>query len=173
VVLEPEADTYVWANSAGTNYGTSTVLAVDTSNTQTYLRFNLLGLPAGARIASVMLQAVANNGWAYGGDGSVHTYLVPDDTWSETGIHWNNKPAISGGELGSWWVRYDVDKYAVQMGINSSPKLVAPVQQALETDGLISLRLSSPGFLTRYYSRDYTNTGVHWPTLLVYYYLPV
>jgi hypothetical protein len=71
-------------------------------------------------------------------------------------------------------VRYDADKQAIQMGINSSPKLVAAlVQQTLETDGLISFRLSSPGFLTRYYSREYTNTTAHWPTLLVYYYLPV
>ncbi len=70
-------------------------------------------------------------------------------------------------------MRYDIDKQAVQVGIQSSPKLVAPVQQALETDGLISLRLSSPGFLTRYYSRENGNTEDHVPTLLVYYYLPL
>ncbi|WNG58815.1 DNRLRE domain-containing protein [Archangium gephyra] len=169
----PTADAHVVPGSPTTNFGTQQSMLVNQGSAETFLRFSLANLPANARIAAVSLVATAHSGYAYGGDGNVYTHLVPNDTWSETGITWNNKPAISGGELGSWFVRYDADKYAIQMGINSSPKLVSPVQQALETDGLISFRLSSPGFLTRYWSREYTNTEAHWPTLLVYYYLPV
>ncbi|RKH57319.1 CBM96 family carbohydrate-binding protein [Corallococcus llansteffanensis] len=172
IILEPEADTYVWSSQSGTNYGTSTSLTVDRSYGEIYLRFNLSGIPAGAHIASVMLQALAYDGYANGGDGSVYAHLVPDDTWSETGMTWANRPAVAGGDLGSWWLWYGTARPApLQVGLNFDPKLTAPVQQALDSDQRISLRLKSPGYKTVYRSREHTVASER-PQLIVNYFEP-
>ncbi|MDY7229395.1 DUF7594 domain-containing protein [Hyalangium rubrum] len=171
-VLSTEADAHVMSASPGTNHGTGATLIVDRGLSETFLRFNLASIPATARIAAVSLVTTSHGGYAYGNDGSVYTHLVPNDTWSETGITWNNKPAISGSNLGAWWLWNGNGKYGIQMGINSNPLLVDPVKQAHQTDGLISFRLNSPGYLTHYYSRESSNTEIHWPTLLVYYFMP-
>ncbi|RKH21780.1 DNRLRE domain-containing protein [Corallococcus sp. CA047B] len=172
VILEPEADTYVWSSLSGTNYGTSTSLFVDRNSGEAYLRFNLSGIPAGAHIASVMLKALAYDGYADGGDGSVYAHLVPDDTWSETGMTWANRPPVSGSDLGSWWLWYGSTRPApLQVGLNFSPKLKAPVQQALDSDQRISLRLKSPGYKTVYRSREHAVASER-PQLIVNYFEP-
>ncbi|RKH68983.1 CBM96 family carbohydrate-binding protein [Corallococcus aberystwythensis] len=172
LILEPEADTYVWSSSPTTNYGTAQNLWVDTSKGETYLRFNLSGLPAGAHIASVMLQALAYSGASAGGDGSVYAHLVPDDTWSETGMTWNNRPAVTGERLGSWWLwNPNSTPKPLQVGVNFDPKLKAPVQQALDSDGLVSFRLMSPGYQTVYRSREH-GVASERPKLIINYFEP-
>ncbi|KFE69653.1 DUF7594 domain-containing protein [Hyalangium minutum] len=173
VDLSPAADAQVLAASPNSNYGTSSILTVDRSEAETFLRFNLSGIPTNAKVASVVLVTTSYDGYAYdGADGNVYTHLVPNDTWSETGITWNTKPAVKGSDLGSWLLWNRNGQYTTQMGINSNPKLVTAVQQELGLDGVISLRLNSPGYRTLYRSREYTNTAVSWPHLLVYYFIP-
>ncbi|MFP2923906.1 DNRLRE domain-containing protein [Pyxidicoccus sp. 3LG] len=172
LILEPEADTYVRAASPTTNYGNHQNLYVDSSKAETYLRFNLSGIPAGAHIASVRLEALAYDGSSAGGDGSVYAHLVPDDTWSETGMTWNNRPAVTGDRLGSWWLWYaNSTPKPLQQGVNFSPKLQAPVQQALDSDGLISFRLMSPGYHTVYRSREHGVANER-PRLIINYFEP-
>ena len=172
IILEPEADTFVRDSSPNGDFGTNPNLNVDARYAETYLRFNLSSIPAGAHIASVRLEALAHYGFAYGGDGSVYAHLVPNDTWSETGITWNNKPAASSDDLGSWQLWNRTGQYTTQVGVNSSLKFVEPVQQALGSDGMISFRLDSPGSRSVYDSREYSNTTARWPRLIVYYSLP-
>ncbi|NOK33946.1 DNRLRE domain-containing protein [Corallococcus exercitus] len=172
LILEPEADTYVRAASPSTNFGTAQNLYVDSAKAETYLRFNLSGIPAGAHIASVMLQALAYDGSSAGGDGSVYAHLVPDDTWSETGMTWSNRPAVTGDRLGSWWLwNPNTTPKPLQVGVNFSPKLKAPVQQALDSDGLVSFRLMSPGYHTVYRSREYSVASER-PKLIINYFEP-
>ncbi|WP_223644204.1 DNRLRE domain-containing protein [Corallococcus sp. EGB] len=172
IILEPEADTYVQAANPNTNFGTAQSLWVDSSKQETYLRFNLGAIPAGSHIASVMLQALSFNGSSAGGDGSVYTQLVPDDTWSETGMTWNNRPAVTGDRLGSWWLwNPNTTPKPLQVGVNFSPKLTPPVQQALDSDGLISFRLMSPGYHTVYRSREH-GVASERPKLIINYFEP-
>ncbi|QRK06269.1 DNRLRE domain-containing protein [Archangium violaceum] len=172
VVLEPEADTYVWSDNAATNFGTAGNLVVDPGKGEAYLRFNLDGIPAGAHIASVRLEALAYDGYAYYGNGSVQTHLVPDDTWSETAMTWNTRPAVAGDILGSWWLWYNnITPKPLQQGVNFDPKLTAPVQQALDSDQRISFRLSSPGYRTLYRSREHAVASER-PRLVVTYFEP-
>ncbi|WP_217603345.1 polysaccharide lyase family 8 super-sandwich domain-containing protein [Chitinophaga sp. GbtcB8] len=93
--LLPVADAYVRDGSyAGTNYGTATSLvvkndAVDYAR-QSYLRFDLRSVTRPVSNAKLRLYGSGNTQtntvqWAL--------YKVNNNTWQETGITWNNKPA--------------------------------------------------------------------------------
>src|SRR5205823_947656 len=101
----PVADAYVRDGaSAALNFGTATDLSTkwDTAvnsgnNRDAYLKFDLSGIataPAGATVRLVpfsvgapTVPGVAN--------------FVTDDTWTETGITWNNRPGF-GGAIATW-----------------------------------------------------------------------
>lgn len=153
LVLEPVADAFVSSPAPDSNYGRNNELLVDPFSEQVYLRFDLGKLPPGVTITSATLTALAYGGWAYGGDGNVYTYLVPDDSWGEDTITWNNKPAVSGTHLGFWWLWYNGDWE--QQGINADPALAQAVQAEAHRDGAISFRLHSPGYFTQYRSREW------------------
>ncbi|RJS27415.1 hypothetical protein DRW03_03355 [Corallococcus sp. H22C18031201] len=168
--LTPVADAQVSSDTPTTNYGTSTTWLVNRQTGMSYLRFDLSGIPTNVHVTAVTLSAQAYDGYAYGGDGNVYTTFVPDDTWSETGITWNNKPATSGNTLGEWFLWYDytpVDK----LGVNSSPLLIPVVQQELAGDKRVSFRLNSTGYKTRYRSREYADATQR-PKLVITYDLP-
>lgn len=96
-ILNPLADTYIRDGSYATaNYGTVTTMAVKKDGTsysrETYLKFDLNGAPdfdnAKLRLnISFAGTSVASTTW--------QVYYVPTDSWTETGINWNNKPASS------------------------------------------------------------------------------
>jgi hypothetical protein len=170
VVLTPVADAYVRSSSPGTNYGTESLLNVDRSIDSTYLRFDLSSIPAGAVVESVTLRAYAESGYAHGGDGNVYTHFVADDAWGETTITHSNRPATEGEHLGFWWLWFDFGT-PPQEGRNDSAALRAAVQREAQGDRRISLRLSSPGYLTRYSSREHA-TASQRPQLIVTYRTP-
>ncbi|HVK23634.1 MAG TPA: DNRLRE domain-containing protein [Actinokineospora sp.] len=98
--FNPVADTYVDSSHTSTNYGTSGQLGVDNSSVKrTFLRFNVTGVTGtvtGAKLR-VHVDSVANAQSPNGG-----TYrLLSNTTWSETGVTYNNQPAIDGATLGS------------------------------------------------------------------------
>ncbi|MDT0193836.1 DNRLRE domain-containing protein [Arthrobacter sp. AB6] len=93
VTLTAAADSYV-TNGTGlldTNFGTSTILGVDNSPAEvTYLKFDLSAY-AGRTLESATLQLrSAGNG----STGSQNVKLVGNDSWSETGITYSNKPPL-------------------------------------------------------------------------------
>lgn len=101
--LFPAADAYVRdGGAANSNFGTALDLAVkldptanSTLNRESYLRFDVSGL---ANVASAQLRLTPLT------IGSVVSQInyefVPTDTWTESGLTWNTKPA-SSGTLGS------------------------------------------------------------------------
>jgi len=97
VTLTATADSYVSSGTAGTNFGTSTTMRVDNSPVEaTYLKFDLSPY-AGRTLASARLQLRS------GGNGSAGTQsvkLVANDTWTEGGITYTNRPAL-GTSIGS------------------------------------------------------------------------
>jgi hypothetical protein len=90
------ADAFVQSTSANTNFGTSSSLKVDADGVFTsYLRFVIP--PTGGSIVSASLRIFPTSSQTPGYD----VYSVSDDSWSETGIKWNNAPAMSGTKAGS------------------------------------------------------------------------
>jgi 2',3'-cyclic-nucleotide 2'-phosphodiesterase (5'-nucleotidase family) len=98
--LAPVADTQVVSGSATTNYGTSTNLYIQSSSTSTYgnerdlLKFDLSSIPAGSTITGATLQL-----WNWKSTGAslpVEVRGATDDSWTETGVNWNNQPAPGG-----------------------------------------------------------------------------
>lgn len=96
------ADAFVRSGGTGstaafatTNYGTDAVLTIKKESAgydrEVFVKFDLNSFAANLDSAIIQLRvnnantAVANTKWGF--------YLVEDNTWTETGINWSNKPA--------------------------------------------------------------------------------
>jgi hypothetical protein len=95
VVVGPMADTFVEnGESAARNFGTATSLEVKTQpgNDNTRIAFFRFSIP---QLAGTVTAATLR---VYGRSDTAPTsdsvYAVMDDAWTETGISWNNKPAL-------------------------------------------------------------------------------
>ena len=113
VTFNPVADAYVIASSAGSNYGTSVSLRVDSSPvTRSYLRFNVSGL-GGAAVQSAILRIYANSANTSG----FSVLALSDNTWTESAINYTNSPAPgstivnSSAFAAASWVQVDVSSY--------------------------------------------------------------
>ena len=161
--LTPVADSYVVSGKATSNYGTGTTLYVQSSSTSTYgnerswLRFDLSSIPSGTTISSATLQL-----YDWGAAGAALPTEVrggSDDTWSETGINWNNQPAF-GTALASQtlaantynlWYNWDVTSFAQSK--LSGNKLVSLVVKPV-TEGAPDA--AAPSY--KFDSKEYTGT---------------
>ncbi|MDN5204187.1 DNRLRE domain-containing protein [Fulvivirgaceae bacterium BMA10] len=101
--LSAEADSFVRSGSYGNdNYGTGNILIIkksfnnDSYNRQAYFRFDLTSITG--TITSAKLKLVPSGNSANVASSNFEAKFVSDDSWNETGITWNNKPA-SGGLL--------------------------------------------------------------------------
>ncbi len=98
--VSAEADTYVWNGGPTINYGTSTVLVVKDVygpgyDRISYLRFPLSSLTAQAKTATLKLK-VTQIGGEGAGNRTVEVRQLTNDSWTETGTVWNNRPASTG-----------------------------------------------------------------------------
>jgi hypothetical protein len=91
VVLTPTQDSYVSGSFPTTNFGTASTLVVDaTPDTKSYLKFDLSPY-AGRTIQSASLSfSVGSSGSA----GQQPVKIANKDTWTETGITYNNRPGL-------------------------------------------------------------------------------
>ncbi|WP_308258283.1 CBM96 family carbohydrate-binding protein [Saccharothrix obliqua] len=118
----PSADTYVDNSATGTNYGASGQLGVDDSPVKRlFLRFTVSGVPGSVTAAKLRLHTDDVSGAQSPSGGTFKA--VSDTTWSETGVTWNNQPAIDGPTLGSLgavsrnaWYEVDVTSYVTGNG---------------------------------------------------------
>ncbi|WP_327167472.1 LamG-like jellyroll fold domain-containing protein [Streptomyces subrutilus] len=95
-------DTYANAGAPGTNYGTSSSLAVRGSSFYaSYLRFDLPPAPAGTVLKSAVLGVKTST---MGGAGTVDTISVVPVTgaWTEAGTTYATRPALGGPALGTF-----------------------------------------------------------------------
>jgi|KBSSwiStaDraftv2_1062776.scaffolds.fasta_scaffold03288_3 hypothetical protein len=101
LTLAPTADTYVRDGStAGQNFGTSTVLAVKTNpqaglNRHIFLKFDLSGVTS----ASSARLRLFGNFTATSGTSPVTIHAQDTDSWTETGLTWNNQPAAGAATV--------------------------------------------------------------------------
>ncbi|MBI2443189.1 MAG: DNRLRE domain-containing protein [Candidatus Levybacteria bacterium] len=104
VTLTPTADTYVYSTFPTTNYATDTTMRVDGNPIQYgYMRFDL-GSLSGKQVQSAKIRL-------YIISGSIHSQIFKtiDDTWTETGVTYNARPAHgatfatnTGGTIGTY-----------------------------------------------------------------------
>ncbi|MCX4553696.1 DNRLRE domain-containing protein [Streptomyces sp. NBC_01500] len=94
-------DTYANAGAPSTNYGTSSSLAVrGTSAYLSYLRFALPPAPAGTVLKSARL-SVKTSTQAGAGSTDSQSVVPVTGAWTETGLTYNNRPALGAGTLGT------------------------------------------------------------------------
>lgn len=153
VSLAPEADAYVHESNANTNYGTATVLVTKVEGRYAYLKFDLSTIPG--PIISATLRIYQRTGFR---DLRV-VYDVEDDSWTETGITWNNKPAYNNQRASittnSTWNEWDVSSYAAQ---------------EYKTDKIMTVAVKDPansGIGIDFYSKEFDSEFV--PELVVEY----
>src|SRR5215469_8417449 len=87
----PSADTYVASSSPNTNYGTSTILALQ-PNVYTFISFNLSGIPANSTVQKAVLRLFVSAP-SVPATGSFNVYQI-NTAWAEKTLTWNNKPAL-------------------------------------------------------------------------------
>ncbi len=139
--LKPIADAYVQDGANATkNFGTATTLQVKNSltvgsNRWAYLKFNLANISS-VSTADLVLDGVLNN------TDSTHVLMqvfdVSTNTWTEAGITWNDKPAASGGVLGSATI-VDTNDATYQIDLTSFIR-----SQILAGNKTVSLLLKNP-----------------------------
>ena len=102
ITLTPESDTYVRASDPTVAHGTETSFDVHggassygcgTGPAAGLLRFNLAGIPAGATITGATLKLTSKTGFAFDGDPDHHAIFLANDSWSESAVTWNTRPA--------------------------------------------------------------------------------
>jgi hypothetical protein len=102
------ADAYVRWNKASQNFGTATNLRVRPGQYVSYLKFDVTGLTAAPGLAVLRL-------WVTGSSSDSGSVFRVANTWTETGITWNNAPAVSGSPIANvgavtsgTWMEVDV-----------------------------------------------------------------
>jgi len=144
--FNPSADARVRSTSPASNYGSDDELRVRNGGTiyNSYLKFNISGLTGAVEQATLRLYCT--DGGSNGGD----VYVV-SNSWTESGITWNNAPPIGGTLIASagtanvdTWVEIDVTA-------------------AISGNGIISLGMKSNSGSVYYSSKE----GQHIPELIV------
>ena len=137
VTLSPVADAHVLRSSASTNFGSATTMdtnEIDGSsvNRETFLRWQL-GAQSGRLIDARVRLTVLSTG--QDGNENCATF-IPTDTWSETTLTYNNRPAAIQKHFAQW-----LPVAGQSIEFNVTPQ----VAEALISDGKLSLRVGSTG----------------------------
>jgi hypothetical protein len=99
--LAPTADAYANQGAPTERFGASSSLASQGTKAATaYLKFTLPAAPAGKTLRSATLKVRTSNA-AVAGSATAHTVKLAGNGWTEAGLIWNNRPAVTGATLGS------------------------------------------------------------------------
>ncbi|PSM30854.1 DNRLRE domain-containing protein [Haliangium sp. UPWRP_2] len=166
ITLLPIADTYARGGSyAAQNFGTAIELIVreaagQDNDRQAFLKFDTGGFDG--TVTSAKLRMYSSWGGSSSNSVTTHAHAVADLSWTETGLTWNNKPAL-GSVLASVtytsqtpsYKEYDVTNYV----------------QSERTAGrnLLALALSNPSVSTVYITGASREASANPPQLLVVY----
>jgi len=170
-------DAYVISGSvADNNYGTAPYLYVgkydsgsEIREIRAYIYFPLTSLSTNAIITKAYLRLRLNNKFQFsaGEIKNFYVYMV-SQSWSETTVTWNNKPATD---------RY-VNIFTIKDTTTVPRYLYITVTDAVKkwygqggthpNYGLAILGENKPGYI-QFYSREYTGGDAYKPTLIIYY----
>jgi hypothetical protein len=99
--VTPTADSYANAGAPARKFGAGSSLAAQGSPAATsYLRFTLPKAPAGKTLQKVTLRVRTTN-IASAGSATAKTVKLAGNGWTEAGLGWSNRPAMTGATLGS------------------------------------------------------------------------
>lgn len=163
--LQAEEDSYVRENEPNTNFGDDWYLYVSNythfGEEQDYIKFDLSEIPSDSTIVSATLSL-----YCYYVDWIpiyVEAHYCPDNSWTEMGITWNNKPSYDSAPTDTQYVSVEDTWYSWNVSTD--------VQQALSngylTEVMISTDMSETG--VEFYSREYSATPYFGPTLTICY----
>ena len=160
IAVAAEADTYAHDGNPTTNYGSNTGLAIKDGNSGydrvAFIRFPLSEIEESASQAFLNL-TVTGVGSEGSGAKTVEVRQLSTDTWDESTLTWNNKPATNGTLIAS----FDASTVGTQYSIDVTDY----VNQEHAADGVVSFVLIQPTATNRYVtigSRENTGYG---PTL--------
>ncbi|MDL2322580.1 DNRLRE domain-containing protein [Bacteroidales bacterium OttesenSCG-928-A17] len=99
--IEPAADTYAYGGGKTSNYGNETMIVVKTDSeayTRTgYLKFDISGVDFSKAEEIKLALTVAEGDETY--LNNTMRITACGNSWTETGLNWNNKPATTGSVL--------------------------------------------------------------------------
>lgn len=155
--IESVEDTYVRDGAyAATNFGTATELVVKKPATagtgfarNTYLKFDVAGL---ADAASVKLKLIP---YQVDGAATLEYGLLENDSWTETGVTWNNQPEGATTPIG--WVSGHTVGQPIELDVTAAARSQA------SGDGILSIRITEPGasnIFVGFHSRETTRRPV-------------
>ncbi|HZJ49516.1 MAG TPA: DNRLRE domain-containing protein [Actinomycetota bacterium] len=102
LAFAPVADAYVAGFAPDSNFGSAAILRVRDPSQNSYLRFDVAGIPTGETVSSAKLRLFSSTGDTCPTAGAgTDAYRAASDSWTETGITFNNAPGKTGGILGS------------------------------------------------------------------------
>src|SRR5205814_1113771 len=143
--LTAVADAYVNSAQAANNFGTSSTVQTDNDPTngslESYLKFDLASITGVITSATVRMvpttvtYGATGTGTFGSGIGAIFNQLSPvsDDSWTETGINWNNRPAADPA----------IDTYVSSANAPLIFDVTALVRAAQAGDKKLSLKLAS------------------------------
>ncbi len=127
LTFTPVADTWVQQSSPTTNYGSRTTVGVDGSPIkEMLLKFDVAGL-YGRAVQSATLRLYCVDSSNIGGE----FHVVPDSSWTESGVTWNTAPAADPAVLGTL------------ASVRSGNWYELDVTPAVTADGLVTLEAVS------------------------------
>jgi hypothetical protein len=98
VTLGAAADSWVLQSSASQNYGTDSVLKLETksgADARAYVRFALPAIPAGCQVTDAKLRLYASS---YKDGRTLQAFRVAA-SWTESALNWTNQPATVGSAV--------------------------------------------------------------------------
>jgi len=165
--ITPAADAYVGDSAPTTNYGTSTVMSVNSgatgSNDNAYLQFNLVSVPGIIQQATLYLTPTSVAGSSNVVNG---LYSVSNNIWTESGLTWNNQPqsVTSSSTPYTTGTNYGADiltNYDVTTLAQSAQGATLSVEIATPCSSCTS------GSLVQYASRQYTTNTAYQPSMML------
>ena len=135
--FNPVADDYVDGSPPASNFGGLVQLRVDASpDVLSYLRFNVTGLTGTVTNATLRVYTTSSaNTVGY------DVFGVADNLWTETGLNYNNKPALAATKTGS--STKPVTNAYTTVDVTPLVSGNGPVNLALRTTSSTALALSS------------------------------
>ncbi len=156
----PSADTFVSSSSPHTNYGSWPLLAVQ-QGTNSYLRFNLSGLPSNVSVAKATLRLYVDT---VSRGGSFDVFEI-DSSWAESSLIYNNAPPLGSSATGGHSVAVSGSTLNQFVVIDITPLVQAWVNGSLPNNG-VALSLTTSGGAFAFDSKESSYTS-HEPELSI------
>ncbi len=161
ITFTPIHDSYVKSSSSTSNFATQTGLKIRKSSSEAlyaYLKFTVAGITGAIQSATLRLYVTDANPDGGAVYSVSNNYLGTSTAWVQSGLNWNNAPAISGAALSNagavsvgQWVEFNVTAavtgngtYSFGLKNNSSDVLSYRAKEGSNKPELVIVTGSAP-----------------------------